>query len=781
MTTVVNIKKIVRFREIGLFKDCRAGDAPGFEKYNLIYGFNGSGKTTFSRVLGSLGSGVRHPNLPEEGSFEFQLSDGTLLSSAGSLNALKGRVLVFNTDFIEESFRWKEGAALPVFYIGREQAELAHELDQTLAEAERKRRITEAAREDAAAHDRALSTLKRDLARSISEQLSLGRKYDASKLAVDFEAKPAAGFRVLSEKEQASRRATLAQSEPSPRIPPIGTLTTKVASLLNRTVESANVSAGKMMVDGLFGHEEMRQWILRGLSYHEKNELRECLLCGNALSTKRRADLSKLVDDAFDKLLDDLRLILSELSDAVSNLEELSRTLPRGSDFVPNLQAAAGDALNNLRSKVREVVSVLKGAVKIVSQKLGSPHVAMAPEQLSSLRSAHAVEGELYAEIEKVNTVIRSHNTEVDAFSSGKSKAAAALKGHVLGTNEKSYGSSLANANRARAKHDALEREARNLSNEIDKLRAAVRSHGPAAERITKLIHNYLGRRDLELVTSDDGYRLRRNGRFIRGPLSEGEKTAVAICYFICTLEAEGRQRKDLIVVIDDPVSSLDSRALNYSFSILKASVKDACQVFLLTHNLQFMNEVRKWLKPSTEKEIRKRKSSQNAVASSTLMFLDTVQPGGPETRNCVLKELPKHIRDYESEYHYLMSLILRFVDSEEATDYFFLMPNAVRKALDVFLAFKVPGPEGLGSKVARISTELKGIDPARIQALERLAQMESHSDNLDDLVSFSAATVEEIRDAARTLLDLMGQLDATHLADMKSLCNGREAAKNAA
>src|SRR5690606_18916557 len=94
----------------------------------LIYGFNGSGKTTLSRVFKSLEAGQLHQNLPSHGSFEIELEDGTRISNAANLDYLKGKLLTFSVDFIEQNIRWAENKANPVFYIGREQAELADEL-----------------------------------------------------------------------------------------------------------------------------------------------------------------------------------------------------------------------------------------------------------------------------------------------------------------------------------------------------------------------------------------------------------------------------------------------------------------------------------------------------------------------------------------------------------------------------------------------------------------------------------------------------------------------------
>jgi AAA domain-containing protein len=140
------------------------------------------------------------------------------------------------------------------------------------------------------------------------------------------------------------------------------------------------------------------------------------------------------------------------------------------------------------------------------------------------------------------------------------------------------------------------------------------------------------------------------------------------------------------------------------------------------------------------------------------------VQDPGADTRTSSTKIMPALIREYESEYQYLFHLVLNFVQSADGqTDYFYLMPNALRKLLDIFLAFKRPGSEGLKSKVDNLAVSERGLDPARVCALDRLVQLESHADNLDALVTFSLMTIEETRDAARALLMLMETLDKPH------------------
>jgi wobble nucleotide-excising tRNase len=87
-----------------------------------------------------------------------------------------------------------------------------------------------------------------------------------------------------------------------------------------------------------------------------------------------------------------------------------------------------------------------------------------------------------------------------------------------------------------------------------------------------------------------DGYQLHRHGMPITGMPSEGEKTAIAISYFLPSIEADNRKLKDVIVVIDDPVSSLDTKALNFACSLVRNRLDKAGQVIVLTQNLQCMN-----------------------------------------------------------------------------------------------------------------------------------------------------------------------------------------------
>jgi len=72
---IVSINKVKHF---GLFKDFKwSGDIPGFRQYNLIYGWNYSGKTTLSRIFRCIELKELHS--------DFQNAEFDIVSSIGKI------------------------------------------------------------------------------------------------------------------------------------------------------------------------------------------------------------------------------------------------------------------------------------------------------------------------------------------------------------------------------------------------------------------------------------------------------------------------------------------------------------------------------------------------------------------------------------------------------------------------------------------------------------------------------------------------------------------------
>lgn len=119
------IRKLDFIRNVGLYRAFDWGALPEFKRFNLIYGWNYSGKTTLSRILQALERGV----VPMEFvGCEFQVShtDGAPLGTRSVL--LHPKLRVFNRAFVENNFHQDMAGAKPVVVIGEENQKLKNRL-----------------------------------------------------------------------------------------------------------------------------------------------------------------------------------------------------------------------------------------------------------------------------------------------------------------------------------------------------------------------------------------------------------------------------------------------------------------------------------------------------------------------------------------------------------------------------------------------------------------------------------------------------------------------------
>lgn len=155
--------------------------------------------------------------------------------------------------------------------------------------------------------------------------------------------------------------------------------------------------------------------------------------------------------------------------------------------------------------------------------------------------------------------------------------------------------------------------EADGLKEEISKLSRNTVSTKPTIDGINKILRD-AGFQGFHLHEKDghpNVYEVLRQNGDIAENLSEGELNFIAFLYFYHVVRGsldDSGMRKDKIVVIDDPVSSMDSNAL-FIISALVRDMIQIChnyihpedtsvggefirQIFILTHNTYFFKEI---------------------------------------------------------------------------------------------------------------------------------------------------------------------------------------------
>ena len=117
------ITKINKIKDFGVFKNFNGSSLPDFKTFNLIYGWNYSGKTTLSRVFRCLEKGKLHSDYLTA---TFEMENETIKYDNNFV--VKPNIRVFNSDFVKENLKWDSDNFEPIFLLGEENIELQREL-----------------------------------------------------------------------------------------------------------------------------------------------------------------------------------------------------------------------------------------------------------------------------------------------------------------------------------------------------------------------------------------------------------------------------------------------------------------------------------------------------------------------------------------------------------------------------------------------------------------------------------------------------------------------------
>ena len=329
MPDVPNLQRIVSLRRVGLFDDYKhTPGTPDFQRYNLIYGFNGTGKTTLSRLFRGLDAGNPEKTIPADGQFTINLTDGRSIRIDRNSDALANRVLVFNSDFVDENLNWSEGRVNPIFYLGRDtsrRAELLERVERRLPVREEQLQTAQLIFE---ANERSLETFYTDTARLIAETLGLGRQYDARHLKPDYASDESENYRALSDEEREDRKNLISQanaydklSAPDLDIEGLKLSLQEVRSACEMTITTVALAELQM-------HPSMVQWLKNGFDYHTANDLLICLFCGNDLLPERMDSLGSALDHRFEEFFTNLHDVSDLLTRGEAEIDQFRAALP---------------------------------------------------------------------------------------------------------------------------------------------------------------------------------------------------------------------------------------------------------------------------------------------------------------------------------------------------------------------------------------------------------------------------------------------------------------------
>lgn len=737
------IKRVNKLKGLGVFRDYKWDTTlEDFCRYNLIYGWNGSGKTTLGKLFTALedGSLTKYPTL------EYEIETDTKKWKNGE--NFNEKVRVFNRDYVLANVEKVDGSGPnPIFILGDENKKLVEQIDADEKELGARNAAVLAAGTEKTAQETRRNNIFTDIARTISQNVSgeSTRNYRKPNAEADFAA--LSQKELLSEDEVTSNKTVIAQAEK----PTLDLLTAPdqlqktIDDIIKESETLLDQKVTSIVIDRLTQASDVSEWVEQGVELHKNHKSENCEFCGQQLPADRLKALAEHFNDAdkqlkekIDAQLDKLRPLLEailglqprEKSNLYDELQEEYATL---TEAVKTERTALTDVIKELGIKIKDKKSKTTEAISLDTK------IDLAP-YLSALS--------------KLNDVIKKHNQKTENFEKEKEVARKKLKNHYLSEivdEVKTIDTAISDKhNESKVLKDGDPEEANNigidaLKQRISDNRSKVSSSHRACKQINDKLRAFIGRGELVFEVSGEGYIIKRHDE-VADDLSEGERTAIAFVYFTVQLTDQDFDLKNGIVVIDDPISSLDSNSLFQAFAFLRESVKDAKQVFIFTHNFEFMRQVKNWFF-----HIKK----VGGKLQRSLYMINNKEVASK--RAAYIAPLDKLLMEYESEYHYLFSLLQNF-KADGSLESVYNFPNVGRKFLETFLAFKIPSNENLHEKMAHLT-----YDDTKKTAVLRFVETHSHAERSDGVLNFDMTLSKGGQTAIEDLLAMIEHEDTTH------------------
>ena len=690
-------------KSCGIFEDYKWNSTvPDFERINLIYGTNGSGKTSLSRALDALssdGSGIANVSI------RMSDADKTNDRVSGRVHDPEfNRIFVFSDGYVNRSHDFGGDTEVEaVLSLGErtvEDEKRVADLTELIEAAEVD--LGKATKADRGA-EKALDDEYKSVAQAIVTALhraggsyASNSNYSKAQARAKFSGSHA-DWVLLSDADKDAALATV-NSDERARVPSKTYSFSVRDGLAQEIADALTLSPVSVVLDTLQSHQAAASWVEQGRHLHEGID--QCIFCGGSLSDQRKRQIEQHFSDeveAAQRLVDGL---IREVEAAQTAVEQLLGDGAVAGLLFEDLRAGFQTAHDGAKAEAEQVSGWLTGVLRALQTKRANVVSSLTFE----VATAPSVDGSA------LEAAIHAHNERVAQHATLVQAAAKKVELHLLKESEtKVAGLVTAVADAAKAKRE-LEKGLAENREEVAALENVEGDPLPSAGVMARELTRILGRSELSFELLPDGkhYRVTRHGRPARD-LSTGERTAITLIHFLESVKRADTGQAKPIVVIDDPVSSLDGGAAmgisTYIWSevVSKSHIE---QVFLLTHNFELFRQWDIQIDGLPGGPARRGASNNRGFTSNCYELIAPHRDldGTPKRVPAFILWPPSEDTRVKvrSAYHHAFITAARAhialaADStmEKKLDAQLLYPNVLRRMLETFLAFKSPATVG--------------------------------------------------------------------------------------
>ena len=565
----------------------------GLSKFNFLYGSNGSGKTTISRVIAD---------------------DGGFPACSVTWNGTKLQTMVYNRDFVTKNFS-QSPELKGIFTLGennidstRKIACAKSELDAITKKIEEMHFVLHG-KDGSGGKMGELATLDENFKERCWSSYSKHKEkfYDAFERSRSskekfkerilkertFNSAPIESLAVLEKRAETIFGPTPTLEQALPFIDATKIITHESAAILTKKVMGRDDVDIAAMIKTL-GNSD---WVREGRFFYDENQML-CPFCQQITTEEFAQSLNNYFNEAFKEesnALDDL--YINYMDDSAQLQRKISSIIATPCKFLD---------LEKLK-KEKECLDIwfITNLQQLTFKK-------KEPSQVVELQSITDVVSTIKTLIAAANALTAEHNKMVDNLGQERSQLTAQVWKFILQEELKTdlldYDYRRSGLNKAiaevTAQIESTTTSRRNKMAEIRGLEKSTTSIQPTIDEINALLLS-VGFEcfSLAMAYNKTGYKLIRvDGSDAKESLSAGESSLLSFLYFFHLLKGsntESGMTMNRVAVFDDPVTSLDNDILVIVGTLIKGLYKEMQagrgnikQIFILTHNLFFYKEV---------------------------------------------------------------------------------------------------------------------------------------------------------------------------------------------
>lgn len=568
------------------------------KKVNIIYGLNGSGKSTFSNYFYTPGE-IEYQHCSHSGEYD--------------------SILVYNQKFIQDNFYSKD-TLNGIFSLSKENKQAQEKVQSLTLELSK---IAESRKEVLLEINKQNSIIQNAKEKAQSKIWEIKTNYTGGDRVLEFCLKgkmgskenlfnylcsiPLPGTKPAKTIDDIKASANAIDGDAAVKHPLLSTinyndLAEKDLNALGEIIVGSKDSPVSKLIVKL----QNSDWVNDGLKYIDPIDDSQCPFCQAQTITKELVkQINQYFDESYKNSLQEIKAISIRYSNTVNSIPTLETY---------KLNPFATDYLVELSEIYVKLHTVTEENLELIKQKVLNPSLKVV------LKSTNLLVDSFNLNIEAINKLINDHNTKIDNADNELAK----IKLDFWSILRFEYDQTISNFNNVKdsAEKIILDKRAddKNYESAADTKDRERAVHQKSTVHIEDAINNInhglidIGITDFHIEKYEDElYRIvRTNSKHkIFSSLSEGEKMIISFLYFRELLKGrststEGQLKK--IAIIDDPVSSLSHIFVYNIGRLLKNDFFNSpniAQIFVLTHSLYFFYEL-------TETNKDKRHENQN-------------------------------------------------------------------------------------------------------------------------------------------------------------------------